>query len=53
MRPKGGCNGRKTMVGTSDAVTGEIVTRRGLYYRKTTMAVNLTKFRALYCPSAV
>ena len=53
MRPKGGCNGRKTMVGTSDAVTGEIVTRRGLYCRKTAMSVNLMKFRALYCPLVV
>ena len=41
------------MVSTSDAVTGEIETRRGLYCRKTTMAVNLTKFRALYCPLVV
>ena len=38
------------MEDTSDAVTGEIETRRGLFRRKTTMAVNLTKNRAFYCP---
>ena len=38
------------MEDTSDAVTGEIETRRGLFRRKAAMAVNLTKNRAFYCP---